>query len=53
MNEQNMEFFMQAKADDGEVPAWKLVDLICRKWAIMSQFEKDQSNYQKLKEMYE
>ncbi len=53
MNEQNMEFFMRAKADDGEVPAWKLVDLICRKWAVMSQFEKDQSNYAKLKEMYE
>lgn len=33
-----------------EIPAWKLVDLICRKWAVMSGFEKDQEMYQKLKE---
>ena len=36
-----------------EIPAWKLVDLICRKWAVMSGHEKDQSDYQKRKEMYE
>lgn len=53
MNENNMNFFMQAKTDDAEVPAWKLVDLICRKWAIMSAMEKDLSDYQKRKEMYE
>lgn len=36
-----------------EIPAWKLVDLICRKWAVMSGHEKDQSDYQKRKELYE
>ena len=53
MNEQNAEFILNAKADDGEVPAWKLVDLICRKWAIMSQFEKDLSDYETRKVIYQ
>jgi len=53
MNEKDYNLWMSAKADDNEVPAWKLVDLICRKWAVMSQFEKDQENYQKRKELYQ
>lgn len=53
MNEQNAEFFLNAKSDDGEVPAWKLVDLICRKWAVMSQFENDLVNYEKRKVIYQ
>ena len=36
-----------------EIPAWKLIDLVCRKWAVMSGHEKDQDNYVKMKEMYE
>jgi hypothetical protein len=53
MNEQNMEFFMNAEADDGELPAWKLLDTVCRKWAVISGLEKDLSDYQKMKEMYQ
>ena len=51
-NEQNT-YWLDAKADDEEIPAWKRLDIVTRKWAVLSQFEKDQSDYQKLKEMYE
>ena len=53
MNKQNAEFFLNAKADDGEVPAWKLVDLICRKWAVLSLHEKDLENYEARKVIYQ
>lgn len=32
---------------------WKSIDEVTRKWAIMSQFEQDQENYEKLKDQYE
>ena len=32
---------------------WKPLDDVTRQWAVMSQFEQDQENYQKLKESYE
>jgi hypothetical protein len=48
-----LDFFMSARADDEEIPAWKRLDIVTRKWAIMSAHEKDQSDYQKRKEMYE
>jgi hypothetical protein len=44
--------WLDAKVDDEEIPAWKRLDIVTRKWAVLSQFEKDQSNYQKLKEYY-
>ncbi len=47
-------FFLEAaRADDEEIPAWKRLDIACRKWAILSGFEKDQNAYQKLKEDYD
>ena len=49
----NMLFLQAARADDEEIPAWKRLDIVCRKWAIQSGFEKDQENYQKLKESQE
>jgi len=36
-----------------EIPDWKALDIVCRKWAVMSGLEKDLSDYQKRKEMYE
>ena len=30
-----------------EVPAWKALDIVCRKWAVLSGLERDLSNYQK------
>ena len=52
MDEENLNFWLSAKADDDEIPAWKALDIVCRKWAVMSQFEKEQSDYLKMKEFY-
>jgi hypothetical protein len=52
MNEENLNLWKSAKADDEEIPAWKALDIVTRKWAVLSQFEKEQSDYQKMKESY-
>lgn len=44
---------LDARADDDEIPAWKRLDIVTRKWAALTGMEKDLSNYQKLKELYE
>ena len=44
--------WMDAIVDDPEIPAWKRLDIVIRKWAVLSGFEKDQDAYQKLKEDY-
>lgn len=49
----DMLFLEAARADDEEIPAWKRLDIVCRKWAILTQHEKTLSDYQKLKESYE
>ena len=48
-----LNMWMSAKADDAEIPDWKALDIVTRKWAVMSQFEKDQSDFVKMKEMYQ
>ena len=53
MNKQDPYIWLQANTQDGEIPSWKLVDLVCRKWAVLSGMEKDLSDYQKRKELYE
>lgn len=45
-----MLFLEAARADDDEIPAWKRLDIACRKWAILSLHEKDLENYEKLKD---
>jgi hypothetical protein len=45
--------WLDAKADDEEIPAWKRLDIVTRKWAVQSLFEKDLDSYAKMKEMYE
>ena len=47
----DLHFVEKAIVDDDEIPAWKRLDIVCRKWAILSQHEKEQEMYQKLKEM--
>ena len=44
-------FWMDAKAEDPEIPAWKSLDIVCRKWAVQTLFEKDQEKYAKLAEI--
>ena len=53
MNDASYYIWLDAKVDDEEIPAWKRLNIVTRKWAVLSGFEKDQSNYQKMKEQYE
>ena len=50
MNEQKNEVWVNAIVDDDEIPAWKRLDIVTRKWAALSGMEKDLENYQKLKD---
>lgn len=45
--------WMNAIVDDEEIPAWKRLDIVTRKWATLSLFEKDQEVYQKLRAEYD
>ena len=35
-----------------EIPAWKALDEVIRKWVVMSGLEKDLENYEKLRQSY-
>ena len=39
--------WMSAQADDSEIPAWKRLDIVVRKWAVMSALEKSLENHEK------
>lgn len=52
-NDSGHYIWLDAKVDDNEIPPWKQLDIVCRKWATLSGFENDLSDYQKRKEMYE
>jgi hypothetical protein len=52
MNEIPQNIWMSAIAEDEEIPAWKRLDIVTRKWAVLSGMEKDLSEYQKIQEMY-
>ena len=51
-NQRGHYIWLDAQADDEEIPAWKRLDIVTRKWAVLSQFEKDQDSYAKMKEYY-
>jgi hypothetical protein len=53
MDEKSQHFWLNAIADDDEIPAWKRLDIVTRKWATLSLMEKDLSDYQKRKEFYQ
>jgi len=53
MNNESYYIWLDAKVDENEIPAWKRLDIVTRKWATLTGFERDQSNYQKMKESYE
>ena len=50
---QQLELFVEENKINDEIPAWKRLDDVIRSWSALSGFEKDQENYQKLKEQYE
>ena len=45
--------FMDARADDEEIPAWKRLDIALRKMAILTQHEKDLENYEKMRQEWQ
>ena len=53
MSDTGYYIWLDAKADDEEIPAWKRLDIVIRKWATLSAFEKDQEEYQKRKIIYQ
>jgi len=53
MNEDKQNIWLDAKVDDDEIPAWKRLDVVIRKWAALTGMENDLSDYQKLKEFYQ
>ena len=53
MSNQGYYIWLDAKADDEEIPAWKQLDIVTRKWATLSRMEKDLSDYAKMKEYYQ
>lgn len=52
MNEIPQNIWLSAIADDEEIPAWKRLDIVTRKWAVLSGMEKDLNDYQKRQELY-
>ena len=53
MNDNGHYIWLDAIVDDKEIPAWKALDIVTRKWATLSGMEKDLSDYQKRKELFE
>ena len=53
MNNDNENIWLDAKVDDDEIPAWKRLDVVIRKWAALTGMENDLSEYRKLKEHYQ
>ena len=53
MNNNGHYIWLDAIVDDNEIPAWKRLDIVTRKWATLTGMEKDLSDYQKMKEMYQ
>ena len=51
-NQQGHYMWMDAIADDEEIPAWKRLDIVTRKWAVLSQHENDLAQYTKIQELY-
>ena len=53
MNNNGHYIWLDAIVDDNEIPAWKRLDIVTRKWATLTGMEKDLSDYQKRKELYQ
>ena len=51
-NQQGHYMWLDAQAADEEIPAWKRLDIVTRKWAVLSQHENDLAQYTKIQELY-
>jgi hypothetical protein len=45
--------WLDANVENAKISDWERLELVIRKWAVLSAHEKQQSDYQKRKEMYE
>lgn len=52
-NEQGFYIGLTRFEENEQIPAWKALDEVIRKWATLSLHEKDLSEYQKRMEMYQ
>jgi hypothetical protein len=50
MSDHGYYIWLDANVQDAEIPDWKRLDLVTRKWAVLSAHEKQQADYQKLAE---
>jgi hypothetical protein len=53
MNNSGHYIWLDANVQDAEIPDWKRLELVTRKWAVLSAHEKEQLDYQKRKELYQ
>ena len=53
MSNENMYIWLESPKDESEVEPWRYLDDAIRKMAALTGHENDQSNYQKMKEMYQ
>jgi hypothetical protein len=53
MNDAGIYIWLEQKHEEDELPTWKTLDLVIRQWVALTGHEKDQSNYAKMKEMYQ
>jgi len=51
-NDKSYYIWLDAKADDDEIPAWKRLDIVTRKWAALSGMENDLAEFEKIQRMY-
>ena len=51
-NQRGHYIWLDANVEEDEVPAWKSLDNVIRKWAVLSQHEDDLAKYTKIQEMY-
>jgi hypothetical protein len=53
MSDHGYYIWLDANVQDEESSDWKRLELVTRKWAVLSAHEKEQADYQKRKELYE
>ena len=51
-NQRGHYIWLDANVEEDEIPAWKSLDNVIRKWAVLSQHEDDLAKYTKIQEMY-
>ena len=53
MSNENMYIWLDLPKDEQGNQPWNYLDTVVRKWAVLTGFENDQNQYQKMKESYQ